>query len=367
MDSSTISSIIIAVIAALVSVLSLFFTYFVSRAAESRNAAAKLDRQLKKFSQPLLIAAFDLQARLYELLQYPITDKALNTDEGIEDLWKFTCYRLARYLAAAWVLRETTYFLSMQPPTEASWWDSLFATILNKNQGTRRVYRVKSTSWVRQSTETDRDQVEAQRDAEINVAPVTVEIDTSASKIRDLLYKIDDELDRRRDSEGQNYGVFPGARLLISERMIETPSPTAGEVSIKREEDEGEEMKVKNWDTFRREWDSHFKEPCGWFLEWLTVFVEQRRAGILDPENNVGFHGRKDDHFRNLQHLLVDVVRYCDLRGLYNSAGAGEYRWCEPRAIACDCTRCRPNTYVGARHDSRKFDAEMERVPKSEI
>lgn len=352
MDSSTISSIVIAIIAALVSVLSLFFSYLTTRAAESRSARAKLDKQLKKYSQPLLIAAFDLQARLYELLEYPITDEALKRSEGEEDLKVFTCFRLARFLAAAWILRETTCFLSMQSTTKQNWWDYLSSRTL-------RTHRVTTTD------EEQRNGV--QRDAKDKVAPVTIEIDTSASKIRDLLYKIDDELDRRRDANGQNYGIFPGARLLVAERMVLRFDGKGAEGDdSKKEQEEVDEMKVKNWDAFRREWGTNFEEPCSWFLEWIAVYIDQRRRGVLEWKSRPGETTREDDHLRCLQHLLVDVVRYCDLRGLYDSAGAGEYRLCR-RAYDCDCSQCGPNYTVGRRHESRKHDLEMKRISQEEV
>lgn len=358
MDASTISSIIIAIIAALVSILSVLFSYFTARAAESRSERAKLDRQLKKYSQPLLIAAFDLQARLYEILELPISDLALKSPEGIEDLWVFTCFRLARFLAAAWILREATHFLSMQTTPQESWWGwwrSWFANVALGGGKSRNVYHVKNAAPTQRRIITDEERVDGpQRVSTKRAPPASVEIDTSASKIRDLLYKIDDELDRRRDEHGQNYGIFPGARLLVAERMVV-------EVDGADEDDEkGDELKAKNWDAFRKEWETEFMEPCSFFLKWIDAFIEQRQKGELD-KGIPGKVRRKDDHLRCLQHLLVDVVRYCDLRGLYDSGGAGEYILCQ-KSLDCDCSTCAPHLTITDRNQSREEDAEMERI-----
>jgi len=58
----------------------------------------------EKYSQPLLVAAYDLQYRLYALVEYPISRQALEKEQGLEDLKIFTCYLLAQYLALNYVL-----------------------------------------------------------------------------------------------------------------------------------------------------------------------------------------------------------------------------------------------------------------------
>jgi hypothetical protein len=132
---------------------------------EMENFKAELARKetvsnlTEKYAQPLIVAAYDLQQRLFELVEYPISRQHLEKPEGHDDLKIFTCYLLAQYLVAAYIIRTKTGYLS-------------FST------------------------------------------------DDEVKEMRKIMYMIDEELDRRRDAAGMNIGVWPAARILICERMI---------------------------------------------------------------------------------------------------------------------------------------------------
>lgn len=338
MDSSTLASIIIAIIAALASTLSVYFTYYTTRQSEDRATEAEINKQLMKYSQPLLISAFDFQARLYELVDYPISSRALECAEGREDLFKFTCYRLARFLASSYILRETTHFLSMRSKP--------------KDRTVSRLWHREKDQQQSKPYPTDEEKPAPKPAKPKPKTPRNLPLDENTAVLRDLLYKIDDELDRRRDASGRNYGVFPSSRLLISERMLIRPDPTSDRPST--------DIQIKDWTTFLSEWDASFREPCAWFVSWLETFIEERKSGVLDnPKRKAltGHRRRRDDHFRCLQHLLCDLVYYCDIRKVYNKEGAGDYERCRP-SCDCDCTRC-GDTEVGERHKSRLGDGDF--------
>ena len=45
-----------------------------------------MEALIYKYGQPLLVAAYELQAQLYELFQYPISKAPLEWKEGLQDL-----------------------------------------------------------------------------------------------------------------------------------------------------------------------------------------------------------------------------------------------------------------------------------------
>jgi len=149
--------IIVAVIGLLGSIFSLYLSWRTEHRAHRRQVAALTE----KYTQPLLVAAYDLQQRLYELVEYPISRQHLSMREGIDDLKIYTCYLLAQYLGRAHILRTKTGYLS-------------FAE------------------------------------------------EPKLRHLRALMYLIDEELDRRRDAAGRNVGVWPAAHVLVAERMLTT-------------------------------------------------------------------------------------------------------------------------------------------------
>jgi xanthosine utilization system XapX-like protein len=142
---------------------------------------------IEKYSQPLLVAAYDLQQRLYDLAKFPISRRHLTKPEGLQDLKIFTCYLLAQYLAYTYILRTKLGYLSFSQ-------------------------------------------------------------DTRLKKLRKLMYIIDEELDRRRDDDGQNIGVWPAARILVCERMLYKTDDSHAAL------DGGIGVEVERLDQFQGEW-----------------------------------------------------------------------------------------------------------------
>ncbi|KAF2833108.1 hypothetical protein CC86DRAFT_365084 [Ophiobolus disseminans] len=270
-DASVIVSIVIAVI----SVLGTLIVAFVGHVTAKKQEAARHDlaRRLEemkekrqeardlaaltaKYSQPLMVAAYELQARLYELLEYPISKEHLETQEGLEDIKIFTCYRFAVLLAWTHILKSKAQYFS-------------FTT------------------------------------------------DTNLRKIGDLVLRVNEEFDRRRGNDGQNVGVWPGSRVLVSERMIKTAT---------HEKEVPLDTMVRGYNEFRRDWDTLFKSPMGYFCQWIDDMLLARKEG----------QEHKDDALRCTQHNLVDMVQHLDNNELYPHLRRAEEPW------FCDCTRCNP-------------------------
>jgi hypothetical protein len=187
-NTDLIIPITVAVIGLLGSILSLFLSWRTERRSHNREVA----NLTEKYAQPLLVAAYDLQRRLYELVEYPISRQHLSTEEGLKDFKVYTCYLLAQYLALAHILRTKTGYLSFTK-------------------------------------------------------------DRKLKKLRKIMYMIDEELDRRRNPAGMNVGVWPAARILVAERMIAKEDNLNGAldggVGI---EVKGFDQFHKQWEEFRQ-------------------------------------------------------------------------------------------------------------------
>ncbi|KAF2004252.1 hypothetical protein P154DRAFT_560736 [Amniculicola lignicola CBS 123094] len=270
-DASVIVSIVIAVISFLGTLVVAFISHVTAQKLEAnrhdmdqrleemreeRQDARDLAALTAKYSQPLMVAAYELEHRLYELLEYPISKEHLEMEEGLEDIKIFTCYKFAVFLAWTHILKSKTQYFS-------------FAT------------------------------------------------DRNLRKIGDLILRVNEEFDRRRGNDGQNVGVWPGSRILVSERMIKNASYEK-EVPL--------DTIVKGYDEFRSEWKALFRDPMAYFCQWIDDMLLARKEQ----------RQHKDDALRCTQHNLVDMVQYLDDNKLYPHMRRVEGPW------FCDCTECNP-------------------------
>ncbi|KAF1834275.1 hypothetical protein BDW02DRAFT_630499 [Decorospora gaudefroyi] len=79
---------------------------------EKRQDERDLAALTARYSQPLMVAAYELQARLYELIEYPISKEHLEMEQGLQDIKIFTCYRFAVFLAWTHILKLKTQYFS---------------------------------------------------------------------------------------------------------------------------------------------------------------------------------------------------------------------------------------------------------------
>lgn len=261
-------------------------------AADMENFKFELERQGKvsdltnRYVQPLVVAAYDLQQRLFDLVEYPISRQHLEKPEGLQDLKQFTCFLLARYLVAVYIMRTNTGYLSFSTNPEEK-------------------------------------------------------------MLRKIMYLIDEELDRRRtrDHDSKNIGVWPAARILISERMI------IDKREVNSALDGGCGFDIKGLDQFLKEWGTEFKKPIGYFCETIDDMIDGRLKDI--PHS--------DCALRVLQHLLVDLVKRLDPKRAYVT-DEDEMKCKKSDRGYCDCTSegCEgdknPDSSLIYRRDSRWND-----------
>lgn len=267
MDTALIVSIVLAVISLLGTVVIAFLNFFgqdlLNRWTEERSDQKETDALIQKYGQPIMMAAYELQARMYELCQYPISKAHLESKEGLQDLKKYTCYKVAQYMAWTHLLRTKAQFFSFVDNPDL------------KN-------------------------------------------------IIDGIWRIDEEFDRRRGFEGCNVGVWPGSRVLVSERML---------IDAKDQPDVPVDTVIRGFDDFLKLWSGEdgFAEPMGYFCQWIDDLVEARKIRIP------GW----DEAFRNTQHNLVDLVRFLQEVSKSKTKMFGGMRKVLMKSGTCDCKDCR--------------------------
>ncbi|KAF2436603.1 hypothetical protein EJ08DRAFT_729103 [Tothia fuscella] len=241
---------------------------------EDRSDKKQIDALIQKYGQPLMVAAYELQARLYEICQYPISKAHLESTEGLQDIKQYTCYKFAQFLAWTHVLRTKAQFFSFTG-------------------------------------------------------------DENLRRISYLILRIDEEFDRRRGYDGENVGVWPGSRVLISERML---------VDVKKAQDVPADTTVIGFDEFLEDWQEKFRQPMSYFCHWIDDLVIARKVR----------EQHKDDALRCTQHNLVDLVEDLDKNKIYH-----HIKKLPKRAIFCDCSTCNTennSTQLRYRSESRQHN-----------
>ncbi|RMY55245.1 hypothetical protein D0863_13371 [Hortaea werneckii] len=107
-----VASITVAVISLASSLLTAVAGGWWAYYSEERKDRRATDRLLRKYRDPLLLAAQDLQARLFNLVELSITDAFIGAGERCEDsLFVYTAFLFGQYLCWVYILRRQTQFL----------------------------------------------------------------------------------------------------------------------------------------------------------------------------------------------------------------------------------------------------------------
>lgn len=104
------ASITIAVLSLATSIVVAIFTGLLNIYTDDRKALKETERLLRKYRDPLHLAAQDLQARLYNIIELGILSYLHGTDEQQDCLVIYTAYLLGQYLSWAHVLRQQAQF-----------------------------------------------------------------------------------------------------------------------------------------------------------------------------------------------------------------------------------------------------------------
>lgn len=105
-------SIIVAIIALAASTVAAVLASWSTYSIEKRKSIREAEQLLRKYQDPLLLAARDLQARLYNLLQLGILRFAHGTGNQRDALYIYTTFLVGQYFAWVHILQRQGQFIA---------------------------------------------------------------------------------------------------------------------------------------------------------------------------------------------------------------------------------------------------------------
>lgn len=99
MVSSNDISLIVAVVSLAGTFIVAIFSAWKQQTLENLKHNRELDKEIKKYSGPLRVAAWELQERLYDIVETGVPAAHAEDEAGYEDLAVFSSFLLVQYLA----------------------------------------------------------------------------------------------------------------------------------------------------------------------------------------------------------------------------------------------------------------------------
>src|SRR5271156_5798291 len=106
-----IVSIVIAVLSLTGTLLTAGITAWFSFFTEERKRLSEAEKLVAKYRDPLLLAAQDLQSRLFNITELCILSWMERDKEQKDNLVQYTCFLIGQYLSWVHILRRQTQFL----------------------------------------------------------------------------------------------------------------------------------------------------------------------------------------------------------------------------------------------------------------
>ena len=107
------ATIIVAVISLTGTLLVVIITVWSNFYSDKRKRLSETEKLVKKYHDPLLFAAQDLQSRLYNITAYNnhLLGWMYSDERRKENLSRYTCFLVGQYLSWTYILRRQTQFL----------------------------------------------------------------------------------------------------------------------------------------------------------------------------------------------------------------------------------------------------------------
>jgi len=115
-----IASIVIAIIALVSSLFTAVIPGWFSLLVGQRNRLADTRKLIAKYRTPLLLAAHDLQSRLYHITDGGIMSWHNSDDQSGQDLTRYTCFLIGQYLAWVSIFRQQAQYLDFLEDKQAA-------------------------------------------------------------------------------------------------------------------------------------------------------------------------------------------------------------------------------------------------------
>lgn len=311
-----VASIIVAVIALVGGVIAAgitaWFTYF----SDERKRLSEAEKLIARYRDPLLLAAQDLQSRLYNITDQGITNYYRRGGEEKNNLLLYTAFLVGQFFAWTHILRLQAQFLR-------------FATD-DKNKKLTKVLGAISFEFSTDRYDWDGAPLNLWRGQQLAIGELMTVGDA------ELLCMGYAAFHQRWKEDGGVYGSSGGMGQLTGTSL---PVPYGAEQG-KDKDQVARTNEVKEGDEDGKDdWSGDFRP---WFRP-ITEGVTKIAVARTERHQRV-----PDQRVRRLQHLMLDLIHLLDEEGLRSEAKYTSY--CHRAAIcrclicdgktACPCDRC---------------------------
>jgi hypothetical protein len=306
-----VASIIVAVIALVGGLVAAgitgWFTYF----SDERKRLDETEKLIARYSDPLLLAAQDLQSRLYNITDKGITNYFPRGGEEKDNLLRYTAFLVGQYLAWIHILRLQAQFLKFATDEK----NTKLTTILG---GITFEFSTDRYPW-------DGMPLNLWRGQQMAVGEVmTVREDG------ELLCMGYAAFYQKWKDDASVYGATGGMGQLTGTSL---PVPVDGKNGESENDKVGKAGEVEECNKDPED------EWSGEFRPWFRPIIEGvTKIAIAKTERHAKV---PDQRLRRLQHLLLDLIHFLDETGVRSEA---IYTSPCHRAIMCECSRCKGKT-----------------------
>lgn len=297
-----VASIVIAVISLLGAILAASITSWFTYFSDERKRLSEAEKLIAKYRDPLLLAAQDLQSRLYNIADMGITKWLRGSAEQKDNLLLYTAFLVGQYLAWTHILRRKAQFL-------------MFSTDKHNKKLT------KVLSGISYEFSTDK---------------------YNHSGVPFMLWRgqqmaIGELMTTNEDDELLCMGYAAFYQKWMEDGMVGEMGNVTGTSYPTLDGERGEEENDEFGNAGEAdEGDEDGKDKwSGEFRPWFRSIIEGVTTIAISRTEE---HDRlPDQRVRRLQHLLLDLIHILDEKGLRSEA-----RYTSPchRAAICKCTIC---------------------------
>lgn len=305
-----VASIIVAVIALVGGVVAAGITAWFAYFSDERKRLSEAEKLIAKYRDPLLLAAQDLQSRLYNITDHGVTNYFRRGGGEKENLLLYTAFLVGQFFAWVHILRLQAQFLR-------------FATD-DKNKRLTKVLGAISFEFSTDEYDWDGMPWNLWRGQQMAIGELMTVGDA------ELLCMGYAAFNQKWKEDGGMYGVAGGMGQITGTSL---PVPEGAEPNVKDNDQVATAGEVKEGDEDGKD------DWSGEFRPWFRPIIEGvTKIAIARTERHQKV---PDQRLRRLQHLVLDLIHLLDEKGLRSEAIYTSY--CH-RAVICKCAICHGKT-----------------------
>lgn len=324
-----VASIVLAVIALITSTACAGITLWGAYLSDKRKNQRESQALIAKYGDPVLLAAQDLQSRLYNLTDWTVTSYLGSKKE--ENLLLYTAFVLGQYFAWTHILRLKTQFLRLKTDNANRRLTEMLTSIMAEF-GTDKHGEDGSTFMLWRGDQMAIGQV------------MTVEYH---GELCCMGYA---EFRRKSAEDGLDVRLKDAVKGITFDRMATWPgggrrSSSNAMPEVRRGSMQSLEVDPEQAPAFVKMGNGEFRRWFGPILKDIISLAEAKQAEANADDSSSDGSGNviADQRLRRLQHRLIELIRELDPKGLRSEAKL--LNRCH-RATVCKCSECERRTGI---------------------